>query len=213
MSEQTLYEILEVSEKATPDKIRAAWTRLSVKWDPLRPHNYDHEARMRYEQIKDAYVTLGSPHKRAAYDRRLQLRRRQQSSQEQQSRASAQPKLAVAALVAAVVMGGSYFMTRDQSPIVTARAKSPADYLPKDALESASKEDDSRQQETIVAVSVRGPAPARVSAPPQEARVALSSVVKPREEPPEERSEPIALKLDKDLALGQKRGSTALSQL
>src|SRR5690242_16613018 len=149
MSEQTLYEILEVTEKATPDKIRAAWTRLSVKWDPLRPHNYDHEARTRYEQIKDAYVTLGSPHKRAAYDRRLQLRRRQQSSQEQQSRAGVQPKLAVAALVAAIVLvGGSYFMTRDQGPMVTARAKSPADYLPKDALEAASNEDDSRQQET-----------------------------------------------------------------
>ena len=56
------------------------------------------------------------------------------------------------------------------------------------------------------------PAPARVSVPRQEARVALSSVVKPREEPLEQRSEPVALKLDKDLTLG-KRGSTALSQL
>ncbi|MGZ5116962.1 MAG: DnaJ domain-containing protein [Burkholderiales bacterium] len=71
MTNQTLYEILEVRQTATQDSIRASWERLSVKWDPTCTHNTNREARTRYAAITDAYLVLGNPQKRAAYDRKL----------------------------------------------------------------------------------------------------------------------------------------------
>ena len=71
MVTQTLYDILEVSEIASQDNIRAAWDRLSVQWDPARPHNADAEARGHYAAIKNAYATLSNVQKRAVYDRQL----------------------------------------------------------------------------------------------------------------------------------------------
>ena len=72
MASKTLYEILEVSESASPETIRAAWERLSPLWDPERPENATTmEARLQYNAINDAYLTLANPTRRAAYDRRL----------------------------------------------------------------------------------------------------------------------------------------------
>jgi hypothetical protein len=71
MTNQTLYEILEVRQTATQETIRASWERLSVKWDPTCPHNTNREARTRYAAMTDAYLVLGNPQKRAAYDRKL----------------------------------------------------------------------------------------------------------------------------------------------
>jgi hypothetical protein len=71
MTNQTLYEILEVRQTATQESVRASWERLSVKWDPTCTHNTNREARTRYAAITDAYLVLGNPQKRAAYDRKL----------------------------------------------------------------------------------------------------------------------------------------------
>jgi DnaJ-class molecular chaperone len=76
MATQTLYETLQVSENASPTTIRAAYERLSAQWDPVRPYNNDAQARAHYAAIKNAYVILGNPEKRAAYDRKVKSGRR-----------------------------------------------------------------------------------------------------------------------------------------
>jgi curved DNA-binding protein CbpA len=69
MADKTLYDILEVSETASYEVIRAAYERLSRAFDPV---GSTPEATVRYTAIKEAFLTLGNPGKRAAYDRRLQ---------------------------------------------------------------------------------------------------------------------------------------------
>ena len=76
MANQTLYETLQVSENASPTTIRAAFERLSAQWDPVRPYNNDAQARSHYAAIKNAYLILGNPEKRAAYDRKIKSGRR-----------------------------------------------------------------------------------------------------------------------------------------
>ena len=75
MAEKTLYEILELSETASPESVRAAWDRLSARFNPNRAENAtDPATRTRYAAVKEAYLTLGNPQKRAAYDQRLNAR-------------------------------------------------------------------------------------------------------------------------------------------
>ena len=65
----TLYDVLELSPKASPDSIRAAYERLSEKYDPESPKNQGKpEIRLQHTSIKDAFFRLGDPAKRAQYD-------------------------------------------------------------------------------------------------------------------------------------------------
>lgn len=69
---KSLYEILEVNPTASYEAIRAAYERLSRKFDPeLDEHRGNAEVRMRHDAIKEAFFTLGSAEKRARYDRSL----------------------------------------------------------------------------------------------------------------------------------------------
>src|SRR5215210_4594586 len=104
MPGQTLYEILEVRQTASQVAIRAAWERLSAQWDPVRPYNTDAEARTRYAAIKDAYSTLGNPHKRAAYDKKLNGVSKASVSK----RSGAMPKFVVVVIVALTIAGYNY---------------------------------------------------------------------------------------------------------
>jgi curved DNA-binding protein CbpA len=76
MADKTLYDLLEVSDKASMEVIRAAYERLSNGWDAesvLQPGNA--EAALRYTALKEAFLTLADPLKRAAYDCRLLAQR------------------------------------------------------------------------------------------------------------------------------------------
>lgn len=71
----TLYEILEVSTKASPETISAAFRSLSKKH---HPDNYSHttgssKAEERYKQITAAWTVLKDVEKRKRYDRSLGL--------------------------------------------------------------------------------------------------------------------------------------------
>jgi curved DNA-binding protein CbpA len=69
---KSLYDILEVSPSASYEAIRAAYERLSRKYDPdLDEHRGNAEVRLRHEAIKEAFFTLGNTYKRARYDRSL----------------------------------------------------------------------------------------------------------------------------------------------
>jgi curved DNA-binding protein CbpA len=72
MAEKTLYDILELSRSASADSIRAAYDRLSEKFDPEVGHNSgDAETKRRYEGVKSAFLVLGNVQKRATYDKGL----------------------------------------------------------------------------------------------------------------------------------------------
>ena len=118
MPGQTLYEILEVRQTASQVAIRAAWERLSAQWDPVRPYNTDAEARTRYAAIKDAYATLGNPHKRVAYDKKLNAVSKAPISK----RSGAMPKFALVLLAALTIAGYNYSGKREQASIDTAKA-------------------------------------------------------------------------------------------
>ena len=75
MAEKTLYDILEVSEAASTDIIRAAYERMSKVWGPDGARGTDAGSAVRYAAIREAFLTLANPTKRDAYDRRLHAQR------------------------------------------------------------------------------------------------------------------------------------------
>jgi curved DNA-binding protein CbpA len=67
---KSLYDILEVSTSASEDAIRAAYERLTAKFDPQRAENAgDAQARIQFEAVKEAFFTLGDAERRQRYDR------------------------------------------------------------------------------------------------------------------------------------------------
>lgn len=69
---KTLYDVLEVARTASPEVIDASHDRLREKFDPDIPSNAKDEAsRMRFRSIREAYVTLSHPDRRAQYDARI----------------------------------------------------------------------------------------------------------------------------------------------
>ena len=75
MAERSFYDILEVSSDASQETIQAAYERLAAKFDPANEANAGNAAaRMRYDAIRQAYMTVGNADNRAAYERKLALR-------------------------------------------------------------------------------------------------------------------------------------------
>lgn len=69
---KSLYDLLELSPTASREAVRAAYERLSRKFDPdLDEHRGSADIRLRAEAIKEAFFTLGNPEARARYDRSL----------------------------------------------------------------------------------------------------------------------------------------------
>jgi curved DNA-binding protein CbpA len=68
-ADDSLYELLEVDERADPGEIAHAFRRLAKRWHP--DLNSTHEATERMQHISAAYEVLRDPDRRAAYDRAL----------------------------------------------------------------------------------------------------------------------------------------------
>ena len=66
MAGKTLYDLLEVSNSASAESIRAAYERLSAKFDTSNATSAD--ARFQSEAIKDAFLTLSNAELRAQYE-------------------------------------------------------------------------------------------------------------------------------------------------
>lgn len=66
----TLYEILEVPEDATIDKIRQAYKHLATKYHPDK-HNNDPFFEKKFKELNEAHSTLSDPDKRKDYDAKL----------------------------------------------------------------------------------------------------------------------------------------------
>ena len=75
MADRTLYDILEVSETASAQTIRAAYERLSHVWGPGGTRGSAPHAALQHAAVRDAYLTLANPTRRATYDARLRAKR------------------------------------------------------------------------------------------------------------------------------------------
>ncbi|MCX5771338.1 MAG: molecular chaperone DnaJ [Candidatus Hydrogenedentes bacterium] len=71
---KNFYEILGVSQKATPQEMRAAYLKLAHKYHPDKTGG-DKAAEEKLKAINEAYDTLKNPEKRKQYDQELQGRR------------------------------------------------------------------------------------------------------------------------------------------
>lgn len=75
MADRTLYEILEVSDTATPQSIRAAYERLSEQFDPDRAAlAAREEMHLQHAAVREAFLILGNPTRRLQYDQSLNAR-------------------------------------------------------------------------------------------------------------------------------------------
>ena len=65
-----LYDILEITSNASQQEIKEAMIKLSKKY--ATRGQIDHSARLRFNQIKEAYQVISNPYRRASYDNFLQ---------------------------------------------------------------------------------------------------------------------------------------------
>ena len=70
------YELLEVSEKASPEVIKKAYITLVKKYHPdLQPDDEKKSAEDKIKEINEAYEVLSDKAKKESYDRKLQMQR------------------------------------------------------------------------------------------------------------------------------------------
>ncbi len=88
-----LYEILEVSEKASKEVIEKAYRVLAKKYHPdLQDEAQKQEAERKMKQINEAYDILSNEEKRKQYDMELEEKRKQYDAELEQKRMAKQEK-------------------------------------------------------------------------------------------------------------------------
>lgn len=79
MKEKTLYEILEVSEKASPEVIEKAYKVLVKRYHPdLQKESDKKNAEVMMKKINEAYEVLQDAQKRMEYDNNLEEKRKEE---------------------------------------------------------------------------------------------------------------------------------------
>jgi hypothetical protein len=69
---RTFYDLLEVARHASAEVIQASFEKLRDTLDPDLPGNLkDDASRLKYNALKQAFVTLSNPERRKQYDARL----------------------------------------------------------------------------------------------------------------------------------------------
>lgn len=72
---ETHYEVLGISQDATPDEIKSAYRKASLKWHPDK--NPSPDATAMFQRIGEAYTTLSDPSARSTYDWVLKSKQRE----------------------------------------------------------------------------------------------------------------------------------------
>lgn len=91
MSKKTFYEILEVSENASPEVIEKAYKILVKKYHPdLQPPEEKKNAENKMKEINEAYDILGDEEKKKRYDDELASEREQAQREEELKRQASQ---------------------------------------------------------------------------------------------------------------------------
>ena len=124
MAGKTLYEILELSSNASADSIRAAYERLSAKFDTAHTEGAGSPyGKLQAEAIKEAFLTLGNPAKRAQYDKAVAARLQPvPENVEVVETFWTLPKIIVAVVV--LVFGSTFYYkhSRDESRLAAEKA-------------------------------------------------------------------------------------------
>ena len=125
MADRTLYDVLEVSATASPERIiRAAYDRLSVKFDPGRSENAANTgASMQYDPVKEAFLILGNPDKRKLYDLKLLRSPSVLQNVEPVEPFWTLPRMRVAAIVLVAVAGFYFSHQNEQTRLVKVEAE------------------------------------------------------------------------------------------
>lgn len=95
MENNTLYEVLEVSEKASQEIIEKAYKTLAKKYHPdLQDETSKKKAEAMMKKINEAYAILGDVEKRKAYDAELKAKRDEAKRIEQEQQSHQEANLA-----------------------------------------------------------------------------------------------------------------------
>jgi curved DNA-binding protein CbpA len=133
---KSLYDILEVSSSASHEAIRASYERLVTKLDPDAPHNAGKpEARVQYEAVREAFLTLADPARRARYDA---SQTRAPVYEEIEASFWTMPKVAL--LVLALLVGGGWYVQHHQAQARLAAEQAIAEAKAKEAEAQARAE-------------------------------------------------------------------------
>ncbi|MCC6532348.1 MAG: DnaJ domain-containing protein [Burkholderiales bacterium] len=136
---RSLYDILELSAAAGPDAIRASYERLSAKLDPDAPHNAGNpQVRMQYEAVKEAFLTLADPARRARYDAASTVRPTAYDSTDVSPGFWTLPKVAL--LVLALLAGGGWYAQHKNAEAKLAAERAIAEAKAKEAEAKARAE-------------------------------------------------------------------------
>jgi curved DNA-binding protein CbpA len=140
MAGKTLYDVLELSSNASNESIRAAYERLSAKFDPSRPENTSRpEVKLLSDAVKEAFLTLGNPTTRAQYDKKIALRSQPPVQILEESEPFwTIPKLT--ALVLIVIIGAGFYFKDKREEKRLAAEKAIAAAKAKEAEETARAE-------------------------------------------------------------------------
>jgi len=65
---RNFYEVLELTKSATPEQIKKAYRRLSLKWHPDKNKDNAPEANKHFVEVANAYEVLSDTEKRRTYD-------------------------------------------------------------------------------------------------------------------------------------------------
>jgi curved DNA-binding protein CbpA len=124
MAGKTLYDVLELSPNASSDSIRAAYERLSAKFDPGRPENARNpDVRFLHDAVKEAFLTLGNPATRAQYDKKLAARSQPPVEILEESEPFwTIPKLVALVLIVTVGAGFYYKNKREENRLAAEKA-------------------------------------------------------------------------------------------
>lgn len=80
---RTHYDNLHISEKASPEVIRAAYKALAQKWHPDRNADQREKAEHYFKIISAAFEVLSDPERRARYDAYIAAQRHKESAHDQ----------------------------------------------------------------------------------------------------------------------------------
>lgn len=146
---RTLYDILEVSASASHEAIRAAYERLSRKFDPdLDEHRGNADVRLQYEAVKEAFFTLGNKEKRSRYDRGLVAPVDMGASLYPEQEAFwTMPKFFV--LILAALVGAGFYMNHQHNEKKLAAERAIAEARAKEAEAKARAEAEAAEQERL----------------------------------------------------------------
>jgi curved DNA-binding protein CbpA len=142
VADKTLYDILEVSSGASPDTIKAAYERLSAKYDPGSADNKANpQAKVFADAVKEAFLAIGNPKSRAEYDAKLAARARAvYQNVEVIEPFWTLPKVIVLSL--ALVVGGGIYYKHKQTQARIAAEQAIAEAQAREAAEKARAEAD-----------------------------------------------------------------------